>query len=136
MVPAHRHIYMTGKRMANKLDVNLVEHCIGSFGFCRRSSSPPVCTFNILLPWQDTQEDVFGAKQDGVLETSWTCCMFGGKTKVVEIGQGAGSADAALKNIQELEKCAAAFAGKGVSKQKINELVCGMVLWGEYEQTP
>ena len=84
--------------MANKLDVNLVEHCIGSFGFCRRSSPPPVCTFNILLPWQDTQEDVFGAKQDGVLETSWTCCIFGGKIKVVETGQGAGSADAVLKN--------------------------------------
>ncbi len=136
IVPAHRHIYMTGKRMANKLDVNLVEHCIGSFGFCRRSSPPPVCTFNILLPWQDTQEDVFGAKQDGVLETSWTCCIFGGRIKIVETGQGAGSAETALKNIQELEKCATTFAGKGASKQKINELVCGMVLWGEYEQTP
>lgn len=135
-VPSHRHIYMTGKRMANKLDVNLIEHCIGSFGVCSRSSPPPQCIFDIVLPWQDTQEDVFGAKQDGVLETSWTYCVCGGKIKIVETGQETSNADVILKNIQELEKYAVVFAGKDSSKQKINELVCGMVLWGEYEQTP
>ncbi len=135
-VPTHRHIKITGKRMANRADVNYAGQCIGSFGCCNRSSPPPPCTYEIRMPWVDTQETVFAAKQDAVLETSWTICAQSGRITVVFHGQGVSSTETVIENIEELEKAAAAFLGKNASTEEINELVKGMVLWGDYEQTP
>ncbi len=135
-VPTHRHIKITGKRMANRADVNYAGQCIGSFGCCNRSSPPPPCTYEIRMPWVDTQETVFAAKQDAVLETSWTICAQSGRITVVFHGQGVSSTETVIENIEELEKAAAAFLGKNASTEEINELVKGIVLWGDYEQTP
>ncbi len=135
-VPTHRHIKITGKRMANRADVNYEEQCIGSFGYCKISSPPPACTYRVLVPWQDTQDDVFAAKQDAVLETSWTICMVGGKITVVSHGQGVSDTETAIKNIEELEKVARVFLGEDTTVEEVNELVKGILLWGDYEETP
>ena len=43
-----------------------------------------------------------------------------------------------LQNIRNIVNISYIFLRKNMEKRlkKINELVCGMVLWGEYEQTP